>query len=252
MVKSFQAVALCLALLAASAGATGGVIIRSFESPCNDRTDGIDYREGYLYHANFNGPNEILKTNLTGSVVASLSEPRYAVGVDFTGTAYWAYTYWPSVPRDRICRLTPDGSITASFAAPLYGCGVACDGEYLWYATAGNHNWNYVYELTKQGSVVSSFQAPHGSGFLNTDVDWGDSYLWLAQASSAGGVVYQMTTTGSVVYSIFLQSRQPTGVAWNGKNTWFVDGNNDWVYLMRWSGIDVAPASIGKVKALFR
>lgn len=252
MAKHYPAIALCIIVLASAAAATGGSIIRSFESPCNDCTDGIDYRGGYLYHANFNGPCEILKTNIAGSVVSSLKEPAYAVGVDFTGTVYWAYTFWPTVPRDRIYRLNNDGSITASFAAPSNGSGVTYDGEYLWYSTAGNHNWNYVYELTKQGSVVSSFQAPHGSGFLNRDVDWGGSYLWLAQSSAASGLIYQMTTAGSVVFSIFMQGRQPTGVAWDGKHVWFADGGNDWVYQMKWSGVDVAPASIGKVKALFR
>ncbi len=252
MAKKCFPIAFLIAVLASGAAATGGSIIRSFESPCNDRTDGIDYRGGYLYHANFNGPCEVLKTNVAGSVVSSLKEPAYAVGVDFTGTVYWAYTFWPQVPRDRIYRVNEAGSITASFAAPSNGYGVTYDGESLWYSTAGNHNWNYVYRLTKQGSVVSSFQAPHGSGFLNRDVDWGGSYLWLAQSSSAGGFIYQMTTAGSVVFSIFMQGRRPTGVAWDGKHVWFADGGNDWVYQMKWSGVDVAPASIGKVKALFR
>jgi len=252
MVKPYPAIALSITVLASAAAATGGSIIRSFESPCNDCTDGIDYRGGYVYHANFNGPCEVLKTTTAGSLVASLKDPPYAVGIDFTGVVYWAYTFWPSVPRDRIYRLNRDGSVVASFAAPSHGYGVTYDGEYLWYSTAGSHYWNYVYELTTTGSVVSSFQAPYGKGYLNKDIDWGGGYLWLAQSSSAGGLIYQMTTTGSVVYSIFLQGRQPTGVAWDGKHVWFADGGNDWVYQMRWSGIDVAPASVGRVKALFR
>lgn len=252
MVKRYSVITLAIMALAGTAAATGGSIIRSFESPCNDRTGGIDYRGGYLYHANFNGPCEVLKTGVNGSLVSALKEPPYAVGVDFTGAVYWTYTFWPTVPRDRIYRLNQDGSITASFAAPANGYGVAYDGEHLWYSTAGSHYWNYVYKLTTKGSVISSFQAPHGAGFLNKDVDWGGSYLWLAQSGNVGGVIYQMTSTGSVVYSFFLAGRRPTGVAWDGKHVWFADGGNDWVYQMEWSGIGVAPASVGKVKALFR
>lgn len=252
MVKSYPAVAFLMVALASGAAATGGSIIRSFESPCNDQTDGIDYRGGYVYHANFNGPCEVLKTKTTGSLVSSLKNPPNAVGIDFTGVVYWAYTFWPQVPRDRIYRVNEAGSITASFAAPSHGYGVTYDGEQLWYSTGGNHNWNYVYALTTTGSVISSFQAPHGKGYLNKDVDWGGGYLWLAQSGAIDGVIYQMTTAGSVVYSIFAAEHRPTGVAWDGKHVWFADGRTDWVYQMKWSGIDVAPASMGKVKALFR
>jgi hypothetical protein len=252
MVKRYYAIAFLSAALAGGAAASGGSIIRSFESPCNDCTDGIDYRGGYLYHANFNGPCEIIKTTTAGSRVSSLTDPTYVRGVDFTGAVYWVYSFWPQVPRDRIYRVTEAGSLAASFAAPSNGYGVTYDGEHLWYSTAGSHYWNYVYKLTTKGSVVSSFQAPHGKGYLNKDIDWGDSCLWLAQSSSAGGFIYQMTTAGSVVFSIFLQGREPTGVAWDGKRVWFADGGNDWVYQISWSGVDVAPASIGKVKALFR
>lgn len=252
MGKRYLIVAFTVAGWAASAAATGGLILRSFESPCNDRTDGIDYRGGYIYHANFNGPCEVLKTTVTGSLVSSLPEPAYACDVDFTGLVYWVYSYWPQVPRDRIYRLSQDGSVVASFAAPSYGYGVTFDGANLWYSTAGSHYWNYVYKLTTGGSVLSSFQGPHGHGYLNKGLDWGGSYLWLAQASAASGLIYQMTTAGSVVYSMFMPGREVTGVAWDGRYVWFADGGAGWVYQMTWSGVGVAPASIGKVKALFR
>lgn len=252
MAKRYPVMVILSVAFAASAAATGGSIIRSFESPCNDRTDGIDYRDGYIYHANFNGPCEVLKTTVAGSVVSSLQEPPYACGVDFTGSDFWAYAYWPRVPRDRIYRLNRDGSVVASFAAPSYGYDVTFDGGNLWYSTAGNHYWNYVYKLTTAGSVLSSFQAPHGRGYLNKGLDWGGSYLWLAQASEVDGLVYQMTTAGSVVYSVSMPGRQLTGVAWDGKHVWFADGGTAWVYQMTWSGIGVAPASVGKVRALFR
>jgi hypothetical protein len=252
MAKRYLVIAFSIAALASSAAATGGSIIRSFESPCNDCTDGIDFRDGYLYHANFNGPCEVLKTTVGGSLVSSLHEPAYACDVDFTGTVFWVYSFWPQVPRDRIYRVNEAGSVVASFAAPSYGYGIAFDGGYLWYATAGSHYWNYVYKLTTAASVLSSFQAPFGKGYLNKGLDWGGEYLWLAQASNVNGLLYQMTTAGSVVYSISMPGRQPTGVAWDGKHVWFADGGSEWVYQMTWSGVGVAPASLGKVKALLR
>lgn len=252
MPKRYSAIGVLSMALAASAVATGGSIIRSFESPCNDCTGGIDYRGGYVYHANFNGPCEIIKTTTTGSLVSKLENPTYVRGVDFTGAVYWVYTFWPQVPRDRIYRVNEAGSVTASFAAPANGYGVTFDGEYLWYSTGGSHYWNYVYKLTTRGSVVSSFQAPHGQGYLNKDIDWGGSYLWLTQASEAAGKVFQLTTAGSIVYSMFLMVWKPQGVAWDGEHVWFSDGDTDWVYEMTWTGVAVEPSSIGKVKALFR
>jgi hypothetical protein len=240
------------AALACCAAATGGSIICSFESPCSDRTEGIDFRGGYIYHANCYGPADILKTSTAGSLISSWNEPAHAVGLDFTGSEFWVYAFWPNVPRDRIFRLSEGGSVVASFAAPANGQGVAFDGGYLWYSTAGNHYWNYVYKLTTTASVLSSFQAPHGKGFLNEGVDWGGGHLWLAQSGYAGGYVYQMTTAGSVVYSVFMAGRRPTGVSRDGGDVWFADGVSDWVFKMTWSGDAVAPASVGKVKALFK
>lgn len=252
MVKMYLLITALLAALACCAAATGGSIICSFESPCSDRTDGIDFRGGYIYHANCYGPADVLKTCTGGSIISSWNEPAHAIGLDFTGSEFWVYAFWPNVPRDRIFRLSGDGSVVASFAAPANGQGITFDGEHLWYSTAGNHYWNYVYELTTTASVLSSFQAPHGKGFLNKGIDWGGEYLWLGQGGYAGGYVYQMTTAGSVVYSIFMAGRRPTGVSWDGEDVWFADGVSDWVFKMTWSGDAVAPASLGKVKALFK
>jgi hypothetical protein len=252
MVKIYLPITTLVAALACCAAATGGSIICSFESPCSDRTDGIDFRGGYIYHANCHGPADILKTCTAGSIISSWNEPSHAIGVDFTGSEFWVYAFWPNVPRDRIFRLSEAGSVVASFAAPANGQGITYDGEHLWYSTAGNHYWNYVYKLTTTASVLSSFQAPYGKGFLNKGVDWGGGHLWLAQASNVSGLLYQMTTAGSVVYSISVPGRQPTGVSRDGEAVWVADGVSNWVFKMTWSGDAVAPASLGKVKALFK
>jgi hypothetical protein len=236
----------------AAAAATGGSIIRSFESPCSDCVDGLAYRSGYLYHANYNGPREILITNTTGSIVGSVDGPAGLTGVEYTGTCYWVYDHRSTVPNNVISRLDPSGSVIGSFAAPNYGYDVACDGSYLWYSTGGSHYLNYIYKLTKGGSILMSFQAPHGSGFNNRGLDWGAGSLWLAQRGARGGYIYQMTSAGSVVYSMYMPTRKPKGVAWDGAYVWFTDAATEYVYQMRWSGIGVEPASVGRVKALFR
>jgi DNA-binding beta-propeller fold protein YncE len=241
-----------MGLAGAAAATTRGSIIRSFETPCNGRTDGIDFRAGYIYHANFNGPCELLKTDTSGSVISSLPEPPGAMDVDFTGSAYWVYAYSTRLPYDRIVRLNAGGSVVASYPAPSYGRGIAHAGTYLWYSTAGNHYWNYVYQLTTGASVVSSFQAPHGQGYLNRGLDWDGQYLWLAQAGTGGGRIYRITTSGSVVSSLFLAVYQPTGVAWDGSCVWMADAVSEWIYQMTWTEVAVGPASLGRVKALYR
>lgn len=236
----------------AVAAAAGGSIIRSFESPCSDCVDGLAYRGEYLYHANFNGPNQILITTTAGSLVGSLGAPTGMTGVDYTGTCYWVYNYRSTVPNNVISRLDGSGSVLGSFAAPEYGYDVTCDGLNLWYSTSGSHYLNYIYKLTKAGSVMASFQAPHGSGFSNYGLDWGADSLWLAQRGTRGGYIYQLTPVGSVVYSIYMPAYQPKGVTWDGSYVWFTDAATEYVYQMRWSGIGVEPASVGRVKALFR
>ena len=236
----------------AAAATTKGSIIRSFESPCNDRTDGIDYRDGFIYHANYNGPCELLKTDKKGRIISSLAEPAGAIDLDFTGSTYWVYAYRSQLPHDRVFRVDSKGSIVASFPAPAYGRGLAYAGDYLWYSTAGNHYWNYVYKLTTAASVVSSFQAPHGQGFLNQGLDWDGLYLWLAQAGVGGGNIFRMTTSGSIVSSLYLPVYRPTGITWDGSCVWMADDASDWVYQMTWTEVAVAPASLGRVKALYR
>lgn len=240
-------------MAAAAATATSrGSIIRSFETPCNDRTDGIDYYDGFIYHANYNGPCDLLKTDKKGSILSSLNEPAGATDVDYTGSAYWVYAYRSQLPHDRIFRLNAGGSVVASFPAPSYGQGLAYAGDYLWYSTAGNHYWNYVYKLTTGASVVSSFQAPHGKGLLNKGLDWDGQYLWLAQAGVGGGNILRMTTSGSIVSSLYLPVYKPTGVAWDGSCVWMADDVSEWVYQLTWTEVAVEPASLGRVKALYR
>ena len=245
-------VILFLVAAAAAVPTTRGSIVRSFETPCSDRTDGIDFWGGYIYHANYNGPCELLKTDTAGSLVGSLAEPANAIDLDYDGSSYWVYAYSSQLPHDRIFRVNARGSVVASFPAPSYGRGLAYAGDYLWYSTAGNHYWNYVYKLTTAASVVSSFQAPNGRGFLNKGLDWDGRYLWLALAGSAGGYIYRMTTDGSVVASLFVPAFCPTGVGWDGSCVWMADDESDWVFQLTWTEVAVGPASLGRVKALYR
>ncbi|MGD8719015.1 MAG: hypothetical protein PVH29_09360 [Candidatus Zixiibacteriota bacterium] len=244
---------IAIALVTAWASATEmGSFVSSFESPCNDRVDGIGYHDGLLYHANYNGPAEVIVTRTGGAVVSSLPDPRYAVDVDYTGSAYWVYSRWSQVPFNRIVQMNGAGSVVETFAAPTNGEGITYGGGYLWYSTGGNHNWNYVYQLDASASVVSSFQAPHGLGYTNRGIDWDGEALFVVQDGASGGYVYRMTTTGSVLNSHFIEFGGPTGVAWDGRYLWLSDKNTEWVYRMTWTDVAVEPASLGKVRALFR
>jgi sugar lactone lactonase YvrE len=106
--------------------------------------------------------------------------------------------------------------------------------------------------MDESASIISSFQAPHGQGYSNRGIDWDGECLFLMQNGASGGYIFRLTTGGSVVNSYQIPSGSPAGVAWDGKCVWFSDKDTDWVYRMSWTDVGVEPASLGRVRAIFR
>jgi hypothetical protein len=170
------------------------------------------------------------------------------MGVHFTGTYFWVCTYATSM----VYRVSSNGSILESFSGPAEGYGITTNGTYLWYSSA--RSGNMVWQLTTTGSIISSFSGP---GNFNGGLDWdGRGYLWLADWGGPGsGGVFRMTTVGSVVesYRPVPTGGRSSGCAWDGRYVWYCEVNLPrYVYQMDTVIPSVAPASLGKIKALFK
>lgn len=108
-----------------------------------------------------------------------------------------------------------------------------------------------LYTMTTTGSVVRSFRQP---GTFPGGVDYvAPGYLWLTNWSGSP-LLYYCTTMGSVIDSFSTPGcARPSGVTWDGNYVWYHDYSSPNLCIrakVNFTGI--APASLGKVKALFR
>lgn len=233
-------------LCVVGAAFAAGSIISSFQSPFHPSyVKGMDYYGGYIWHVS-NAANVIYQTTTTGSVVRSFTGPSMTMGIYCTGSYLWTCSFSPAM----VYYMTTTGSIINSFSGPANGYGLTFDGTYLWYSSAVSGN--NIYRITTTGSVLNSFRGP---GTFNGGLDYANGYIWVADWPSSGAGIYRITTTGSVVESyvpVPTSSRTP-GVCWDGNYVWYNDySGTHYVYRMDTVLTGIRPASLGKVKALFR
>ena len=209
-------------------------IVSSFRSPCITYAWGIDYHGGYVYHGD--GHNYIYRTTTTGTLLGSLSVGNASAGIDRTNFEFWTCNLGGFIFR----LSTTTGSVIRSFERPVYGYGIAYGEGFLWYSST-----SYVYKLTVNGSLVSSFRLPTTS---HRGMCWDAPYLWTA--SNGTRMIYQITQRGSVVDSISTAPNNPYGVTWDGSYLWYTAAG--WVYKARVDFTAVAPASLGQIKTLYR
>ena len=233
-----------VALLAATSVFAGTLnVVSSFASQKTWRK-GLDYNGGYIYSTSNYSDNNIHIYTTIGSLVGSIPSPAGSMDQKWDGSYIWLCTYSPAM----VYRLTSTGSIVTSFSGPAAGYGLAWTGTYLYYSsTSGNMIWR----LTTTGSVVTSFSS--GCSFVG-GLDYDGTNLWVADwPSSGGGWLRYMTTTGSIIDTFSTpSSTRPSGVCWDGTYVWYNDYNVAYVFRASVQPSGIAPASVGKVKALFR
>ena len=227
--KWLAAITLC----AATAFAGTASIVASWPSPCSSSAYGIDYYGGYLYHAD-SPAYKIYKTNTAGSILETIPTTIRPFGIDRTQIEFWT-----DDGAAMIYRLETTGTFIRSFKGPgIISGGVAFGEGFIWY-TSGP----VVFKLTPNGTVVKSFELPGGLHGIN----WYASNLWIADWSK--GKIYQTTEAGRIIESITPVGR-PYGVTWDGSYLWYTA--NRYVYQAHISPTSIAPASLGRVKALYR
>jgi DNA-binding beta-propeller fold protein YncE len=244
MFKTCVVAALVALAQAPLAGAGTWTVVASFQGFNAYNGYGIEADGTYLYTLDPDAAARIIVSTTTGSWVRTVPLPSSALDLDFDGTFFWVGH------GDRYCRrYTSTGSLLNSFLpGSLSPRGIVWDGTYIWVSASEGSSYN-IYRMNTTGSIYSSFRAPGGgTGGLDRD----GAYLWAAQSFFSRNV-YKITTTGSIVdsFTIVPPTTYPYGVAWDGNYLWTTNFNNRWIY--KWRDVTgVTPASLGRVKALYR
>ncbi len=178
----------------------------------------------------------------------------FGVGVAPAGTVYVA-----EARDERVSRYTSSGSMLGSWGVKADGLALAPNGNVYvtgWWAQ------NRVYYYTPTGSLLGSWGSK-GSGNGQFDEAHGldaapNGYVYVADRYNCR--IQYFTATGS-----FLGKWGTRGggegefyapwdvrVSADGKRVYVVETGNHRVQYFRWSGAAVSPASLGRVKALFR
>jgi hypothetical protein len=197
----------------------------------------IDYYDGYIYHAEC--LKAIYKTTTSGVVIGTIRTPAIGTGIDRTENEFW--TCGPIVGI--INRLTTTGSLSYSWSTQIdWFWDITFDGEYLWLPGFRER----IYGFTTRGSLIASFRYPSRNPIC---IYWASPYLWLGDN---GPTIFQGTMNGSIVET-FKTSHKPWGITSDGNYFWYNGGYTGYVYkvILR-STNAIGPASLGKVKALYR
>lgn len=196
-----------------------------------------------------------------GSIVATYSVGSiWSGGLAYDGTYLYTTDVWDTY---HIYRFDPSrGAIVGSFPYPCvtWGRGLAYGGGFLYFVDtlAG-----FLYKLNTGGSVVASFslgfERPHGLAYAKNP---GTPYLFCSTRPyglNSDAIVYCVTTTGSILDEAAwpIADYGAAGLAYDGEYLWGIhnDGGaiDNLALQMRYiTDIGVRPASVGKIKALFR
>jgi hypothetical protein len=178
-----------------------------------------------------------------GSWVSSFPAPVTSAQY---GAAYMGRSrYWGgSQTTDTIYLFETTGSVVSSFAASN-PYGITWDGTYLWWLGADD----VFRQCESSGSVIKTFTAsPITNG---RDLGWDGRYLWCPDSTL--DYVYRLSTDGSIVASFRAPGGSTYGCTYDGEYLWVTDiVMPRYAYRIDVGYTSVAPASFGKVKAIYR
>lgn len=253
--KYVAALILALGVGAASAYATLGDVVGSFRAP-GASVRGMARSTTRLHILVFGNPTRVYRVSpTTGSIYGSwpLNCGENCRGLAFSeGGHLWVGNY----DNDRVydCAATT-GSVYRSWSAghDPFGLAAYCTGDGGVGTTAILSSdytpsvcWRHA---VADGRVLSSFTYTKASYF---DIAW-DHRNRLVWMGFPPDVIYGYNLSGSVAASFKVPGAHPYGLAYFGEQLWVGCDGNDCVYVVRCPGnIGVAPASLGRIKALHR
>jgi hypothetical protein len=231
-----------LVLVAAAAWGAFGDVISSFAGP--GATPLALAWDGQYLWCTTQTPDCTFRLNpANGSVISS-----YVTGFGYSARGLtWANSsiYDGNDTPNYINRRNTSGSIMSSFGTTAFYGGLAYDGTNLWATSTSPHTF---WEYTTAGSLVDSFSVT----FYPFDPGCDGTYLYCGTYQPAHSI-YKLTTTGSIVTSAAAPSDFPWGCCYDGTNLWIstTSGTNA-IWKLDAGNTGIAPASLGKVKAVYR
>jgi len=237
-------------LLGSSAFAALGDVVSSFPAP-GSQAGGLAWDGVALWYADYGASaSTIYRLSTVGSIYAQWSKNiPYMMGLAWDGNYLWA----DSLTQRYVYKLNPvNCSVLSSFYGPsAHMMGMGCGGEYLYI-----NDWQdrRVAKVTFDGMLVQliNVQPPNPSG-----VAIQGNYLWYTTRDfftpSNALCVKALLSNGSTVASFQCPDSQATDLAFDGVYLWVSGYTNKQIYQVDLGlGNAVTPASLGKVKVLFR
>jgi len=237
---------------AAPASAGGGDVLASFAAPAPMPTT-MTWADGNLYCFCETPPYNIWKIKPSnGSVLGSFRFAR-AAG-DTAGLAHDGRYFWVgNRVEDVIYCLEWGGSVVSSFKASWnLGEGLACSDFHIWGTEKGGE-WNFkLYQMRRDGQVLRSYALY----YQMFDPVWDGQYIWVPDYDSiveSYRIMCMDPANGSVLTTFQTPADRARGMAYDGAYLWLSTmADNGRIWKIDPGGVAVGPASLGRVKALYR
>lgn len=241
-----------LMIYAASASAKVGDVIASFPAPAPNPTT-MTWVDGNLYCFCETPPYNIWKVKPSnGSVLGSF---RFAKAAgDTAGLAHDRQYFWVGNRVENVIYcFESGGSVVSSFKATWdVGEGLAFSDYHLWGTERGGE-WNFMlYQMRRDGKVIRSYSLY----YQMYDPVWDGRYIWVPSYDNIVKlyrIACMDVVDGSVVTMFPSPADGARGMAFDGAYLWLSTMADDGrIWKIDRGTVAVEPASLGRVKALYR
>jgi hypothetical protein len=257
-------VAVLSALAVAPALAEFGEVIRSWYAPGKGNCWGVAWDGEYIWcNVGRTGDPDMMYRCVpsNGSVVSSF-ETVFSLFIlgrtmcyrTWSGRPVLDVSVWDSIgEEDIIIRYYPNGSIADRTGVQLPGgarmSGICFDGSNNW-VTDPEEVASKIYKLNDRGVPISSFTLNKPGNTMGITKQ--DDFFWftISVHGSFSGF-YKTRSNGSVVASFKTSGSSSMDCTYENKHLWVTDSDRVYCYDVS-NAPAVAPASLGRVKALFR
>jgi hypothetical protein len=261
--KRFILISTSAVVFTAIAYAGMGDVLTSWQSPGPyNLVNGIAFEGEYIWLNNAAGETKgVFKCTKTGSVIKEMGFPYSGWGpayaLTFDGEYLWTIFHQPvGINKySNFVRYTTTGSEVKFFTTRTkppydYSIAVSWDGQFLWTDERryGRERPDAA-KYTTNGTFVASFAM---AAYVATDAGYYHNQLWYA-GLRPGAYIYGSGIGGTVVASFAAPGGSCRAVGFDGEYLWTADRNTpQYIYKVDIDVVDVAPASVGRVKALYR
>jgi hypothetical protein len=243
---------IAVALTGSPAFAGFGQSVASFAAPA-PRPIALAWADGNLYCFCETSPYLIWKIRPdNGKAIGSFKFAKTAA--DTAGLAYDGKYFWAgNRATEYIYRFEWGGRVASSFKAGWdFGQGLTWSGLHLWGTEKGSEWSHGYYQMRVDGKVIRSYT----SAYELFDIAWDGSNLWAPEYDSVEKtyrVVGFKSSTGNLVGTFPAPANEAWGAAYDGTYLWLSTlADNGRLWKIDIAGVGVEPASLGRVKTLFR